>query len=410
MKILHIVAGDLIGGAARGAYWLHCGLRDLGVESKIFTNSETDFGDKSVITCVKSKFDKAKNLIRGEIDNLFTAFYPRRKKDLFSLGVFGVDFTKIPEYKDADIIHLHWINKGFVNIKHLAKIKKPIVWTVRDMWAMTGGCHCSFECDNYKNGCGNCVQLQSKFKYDLSRYVFNRKKKYLPRDIRAVGVSSWMTETLAGSKLFKNSDIRTISNNIDTAEFFPIDKERAREILGLKTVKKIVLVGAGNLKDVWKGFPKYIEAVKLLDKNKYLFCLFGKLDERAIRSLDVEYRNFGFLHDNVSLRLLYSAADVFVVPSLMDSFGKTLVEAMCCRTPVVCFDATGPKDIVDHKINGYCATPFEPKSLAEGIEWVLNCPNYDGLCKNAREKVLKKFDSEVIAKKYIELYEEILKG
>jgi len=94
----------------------------------------------------------------------------------------------------------------------------------------------------------------------------------------------------------------------------------------------------------------------------------------------------------------------------MDAFGKTLAEAMACETPVVCFDATGPKYIVDHKVNGYKAKPFDIRDLANGIDWVLNLneKEYTYLCKNAREKVLREFDSRVIAKKYIELYKEVL--
>ena len=134
------------------------------------------------------------------------------------------------------------------------------------------------------------------------------------------------------------------------------------------------------------------------------------MDENIIKQSGFEYKSLGFLHDIVSLRLAYSASDVFVAPSLMDAFGKTLAESMSCGTPVVCFDATGPKDIVDNKVNGYLATPFDTTDLANGIEWVLNAPNYDELCQNAREKVVREFDSRVVANKYIRLYEEILKG
>jgi len=179
---------------------------------------------------------------------------------------------------------------------------------------------------------------------------------------------------------------------------------------GIKTDKKIILAGAQSLKGFYKGFDKFIEAINLLDKDKYFLCFFGNLDKSVAESLEFEYKNFGFLHDTVSLRVLYSASDVFVAPSIMEAFGKTLAEAMACNTPVVCFDATGPKDIVDHKINGYKAIPFESRDLANGIEWILNNKNHNELCQNAREKVLREFDSVVVAKKYIKLYEEIMSG
>ncbi len=134
MKILHILAGNLTGGAARGAYWLHNGLVDLGIDSKILTNSKITFGDDRVISTNQTKRDKLFNFIRLQLDSNMQTFYRNRKRVIFSTGFFGADFTKTKEYKEADIIHLHWINGGFVNIKDLSKVEKPIVWTIRDMW------------------------------------------------------------------------------------------------------------------------------------------------------------------------------------------------------------------------------------------------------------------------------------
>jgi glycosyltransferase involved in cell wall biosynthesis len=409
MKILHIVAGHLSGGAARGAYWLHSGLKELGVDSKIFTNSGITLDDDSVVSVANSKKSKAINMIRGQLDNIFPLFYKHRKKLIFSSGFFGVDFTKTNEYEDADIVHLHWINGGFVNIKHLGKIEKPIVWTIRDMWPMTGGCHYAMECDKYKAGCGNCEQLNSHSRYDLSKFILNRKKKYLPKDIKIVGISHWLSDEAKNSELFKDYDVRTISNNINSKEFFPVDKDIARKILGIQSSKKIILVGSTSLQDFYKGFSKYLEAIMQLDKEKYFLCFFGNVDKNVVSDLGFEYKCFGYLNDNVSLRLVYSCANVFVAPSLMDAFGKTIAESMGCGTPVVCFDATGPKDIVSHKVDGYKAESFKSDDLSSGIEWILNNKNYEELCQKARNKVVREFDSVVAAKKYIELYEEILK-
>ena len=408
MNILHIVGGNLTNGAAKGAYLLHKALREKGVESKIFTNSKITFGDKDIISVGASKFGYVKSMIKAQIDVNIASIYKNREKRLFSTGFLGYDFTKLKEYKKADIIHLHRINSGLVNIKDLSKINKPVVWTIRDMWPMTGGCHYS-ECDKYESKCGSCPQLKSNFEYDLSRIVFNRKEKFYPKTMKIVGISNWISEVAKKSFLFRDYDIRTIFNNVDTDEFAPIDKKVAKEILGIKSNKKVVLVGAQSLNDFYKGFDKFLEAIKFL-KGKYLFLFFGNLDESVLP--DIEYKSFGFLLDVLSLRILYSASDVFVAPSILEAFGKTLVEAMNSKTPVVCFDATGPRDIVEHKISGYKAKPFSPKDLANGIEWVLNLGEneYNKICENAREKVLKEFDSRVVAKRYIELYKRILKG
>lgn len=408
MKIMHVVGGRLSGGAARGAYWLHKGLAKAGIDSRILTNSGDTFEDPSVVTIAATKQQKLHAFIRSHLDQVPAAFYPERKKDIFSASFVGYDFTKHSLYKWADIVHLHWINDGFVNIKHLSGIEKPVVWTMRDMWPMTGGCHYSMECENYKSGCGNCEQLNSKKKRDLSRWILNRKIKYYPRQMKIVGISRWISEKAKESRVFLDFDVRTIPNCIDCEEFFPVDKAVARKMLGIAVDKKIILAGAQNIKDTFKGFDRYLEAVKSLDTDKYFLSFFGKLDTGMIKDLGFEYKNLGFLNDFVSLRLAYSAADVFVMPSIADAFGKTLAEAMACGTPAVCFDATGPKDVVDHKENGYKAVSFDANDLAQGIDWVVDSPDYGKLRQNAREKILREFEMVKVAHRYKKLYEEIL--
>lgn len=407
MKVLHLVAGDLDGGAAKGAYWLHLALMEKGVDSIILTNSIKKNLGQNVMSIASSKVSKLKILLREEIDNNLSCLYREQELRIFSPGMIGYDFTKTKEYHDADVIHLHWINGGFVNIKHLAKIKKPLVWTIRDMWPMTGGCH-AYECDNYITGCGFCKQLHSKKRIDLSRLVVRRKKKYIPEHTTLVGISNWVRETTAHSYLFSGFDTRTIYNGIDTRIFKPISKSIARDILNIGSDKKVILCGACSLKDLHKGFDKFLEAINHLDKSKYLLCFFGHMDDNLLSDKEFEYLNFGFLHDIVSMQLLYSSADVFVAPSIIDAFGKTLVESMACGTPVVCFDATGPRDIVDHLVNGYKAEPFDSVDLAAGIDWAANNNEYSKLCLNAREKAESVFDIKFAAQKYLELYHELI--
>ncbi len=407
MKIVHVVSGDLGGGAARGAYWLHKGLRELGVDSIILTNAEDTWGDKSIYSIAVSKKEKILNFFRGESDSLIQTPYWKRKKLIFSTGLCGFDFRNLKVFKEAEIIHLHWINHGLTNIRHLKKIKKPIVWTMRDMWPMTGGCHYALTCDHYIYGCGKCPQLNSRLEYDLSRLIFKRKQHYIPPNTKLVGISRWLSDCARKSALFHDYDIRTIHNNINTRKFFPVPKPIARQMVGLPLEKPVLLVGAQHVNDFYKGFDIYLRAIPKLD-SKPLLLFFGNLSDALIEPFKLDFMNLGFLHDTISLRLAYSAADLFVAPSRMDAFGKTLAEAMACGTPVVCFDATGPGDIVDHMKNGYKATPFEPEDLARGIEWVLGHPEPEVLSRNAREKVLRNFDHLVVAMKHIELYREIL--
>jgi len=399
----------LNGGAARGAYWLHQGLRKIGVDSKILVQW-ADVKDKNIISLTSNKMTRSKQIILSNLDQSPAWFYKNRNRVIFSTGIFGNNIGKTREYQEADIIHLHWICGGMLRLSQIRKIKKPVIWTMRDMWPMTGGCHYAMDCKNYETGCGYCKQLNSQRKYDLSYFVLKKKQASFSKNMKIVGISNWLSDCAKKSFLFKDFDIRTISNNVNINDFLPVKKSIARDVLNLPNNKKIILAGAQNLKDFYKGFDKYLEAIQQLKGKSNLFLLFfGNFDENLIKQSGVEYKSLDFLHDTVSLRLAYSASDVFVAPSLMDAFGKTLAESMACGTPVVCFNATGPKDIVDHKINGYKASPYIAEDLAAGIDWVLSDnKRHKELCLKAREKAVACFDIEKIAKQYAELYGEVL--
>lgn len=407
MKVLHLIGGVLSGGAARGAYWLHCALRRAGVDSSVLTNSDPVIDDPDVVYLTRSKKGKAFSLLRSALDSLPARAY-RRRQEYFSTGMFGFDFTKTKEYQESDVLHLHWVTRGLVNMRHLAKVKKPIVWTLRDMWPMTGGCHVPLDCERYKEQCGNCPVLGRGGTYDLSYWVLRRKMKSLPRTAVIVGMNASMSEAARASALFRACDIRTIPNNINTDDFFPVDKQTARAVLGISTGKRIVLTGAHGSRAAYKGFDLFLKSLKHLTARDIFLIFFGDIEDNSVRDLGFEYKNLGYLQDTLSLRLVYSAADVFIGPSRMEAFGKTIAEAMACGTPVVCFDATGPKDIVDHHQNGYKAKPFSAEDLAEGITWVLKASDGQTLARNARAKIVTTFDSRIVAGKYKELYEEIL--
>jgi len=292
----------------------------------------------------------------------------------------------------------------------LSKIDKPIVWTMRDMWPLTGGCHYAMDCEQYRTGCGKCPQLGSQSKYDLSRLVVSNKRRYLNKRMRLIGISEWLSSCAKDSFVFSGFKVDTIANNIDTNQFFPVNRTNAREILGLPSNKKIILVGANNITDFYKGYDLFVESIKSLDLSDIHIVIFGNTNMQVLEKLGAQHTSLGYLADTNSLRLAYSAADVFVAPSRMEAFGKTLVESMACGTPVVCFDATGPKDIVTHQITGYKAKPFDPADLAAGIRWVVDLQQdeFGQLCSQARQRATDVFGSHVAADQYKKLYLELL--
>lgn len=408
IRVLHLVSGNLNEGAARGAYWLHNGLIKNGVESRILCNSRDISQYNFTATTIKSNKDIFIKKINSLIDGFPKKLYLKADRRIFSTGIAGLDITNHYLYDWANIINLHWINDGFINIKHLNNIKKPIVWTLRDMWPMTGGCHYAMDCQRYKTGCGNCIQLKSIKKNDLSSYVLKRKEQYIPKNVKLIGISNWLSQEAENSKIFCNFDIETIQNNINTNNFKFLDKDMARKKLKITTNKKIILCGSKSIKDFYKGFDKFIEALNFLNNEKYFLCFFGHFDNSLANGLTFEYKKFGYIDDDNILNNLYSSADVFVSPSRMEAFGKTIAEAMSSGTPAVCFNATGPKDIVTHMNDGYKAKPFDSYDLAKGIDWICENKNYNDLRQNARNKILNKFDIKVVAKKYIDLYDGLI--
>ena len=409
MRVLHLQSGELTGGAARGTYWLHSALRGIGVDSHLMISGRDAQGDASVTALADSQAKRVDYALRNRIGNLPIRLYRKRQQRIFNTGLAGINITQTLAYRSADVIHLHWIN-GLVAMRSLRSIEKPIVWTLRDMWPLTGGCHYSIDCDRYEAGCGHCPQLASERRWDLSRAVVKAKNAAIPSGLQVVGISDWLSDCARRSEVFRGHQTRTISNNIDTGMFSPLPIQVARQALSLPVDKQIILVGAQRVTDFYKGFDRFLEALSQSNSRSMHIVTFGRSAEAAMQEVDLPKTHLGFLSDAVSLRLAYSAADVFVAPSLMDAFGKTLAESMACGTPVVCFDATGPKDIVAHKETGYRARPYEPGDLAAGIDWVLSQDTQGGerLRQQSRQRAVEHFDSRVIARQYKTLYQEML--
>ena len=408
-NVLHLVAGRLDGGAARGAYWLHKALRSKGVGSTILTNARDDLGDSSVISINQNLLNRINLAARREIGRLPVMAYRQRQPTAFNTSFAGIDFTRHDAYEAADIVHLHWVN-GLVSTRSLSHVEKPIVWTLRDMWPFTGGCHHALDCDRFTERCGRCPQLGSTNENDLSRRLLTQKAASVPGKLSVVGISQWISEQAKKSSVFGQCNVSTISNNIDTDLFFPVKKALARRELGFEDGLRTVLIGAQDIGSVYKGFDLFLEALDDLRGEGFRLLTFGKPAAGMPEHASFAVTQLGPLGDATLLRLAYSAADVFVAPSRAESFGKTLAEAMGCGTPVVCFDATGPRDIVEHLKDGYKARPFDPGDLANGIRWVLSldAAEHQSLCHRARQHAVARFDSRVAADQYLDIYRALL--
>lgn len=411
MKILIVNTSDIDGGAARAAYRLHKALLSQGVVSQMLVQSKSS--DDYRVIGENHKIIKILNKLRPFLDSLPVRLYKNRTKTLFSSSwlPFSNIVDKINEI-NPDIVHLHWICNGMMRIEDIARIKAPIVWSLHDMWAFTGGCHYDEECNGYEKECGNCKILGSDEEKDLSRKIWHRKQKTFAKipNMTIVGLSRWLAECAKKSTLFKNMKVVNLPNPIDTNVFKPFDKEKSRELWRLPKDKKLVLFGAmGATSDPRKGFEELSEALHKLDDKNVEFVIFGSSEPQVSQNFGFKTHYLGSLSDDVSLVTLYSAVDVMIVPSLQENLSNAIMESLACGTPVVGFDIGGNSDMIEHKKTGYLAKAFDTTELAYGINWILNAVNYDELCQKAREKVVREFDSVMVAEKYISLYTQISK-
>jgi glycosyltransferase involved in cell wall biosynthesis len=268
-------------------------------------------------------------------------------------------------------------------------------------------------CERYTNSCGACPVLGSDKEYDLSKKVWIRKNKVFKKiNMVIVCPSKWLHDCSKKSSLLKDKRHKIIPNPIDTDLFKPIDKSISRKIWNLPQDKKLIAFGAINaISDIRKGFKELSGALyKITDKKNIELVVFGSNEPKNPPDVGFKTHYLGHLHDDISLIILYNAVDVMVVPSLQENLSNTIMESLACGTPVVAFNVGGNSDIIEHLKNGYLAKPFDIDDLRNGIEWVLNTPNYDELCKNAREKVLREFNVSIIVKKYIEIYFQVIKN
>ncbi len=403
MKVLHLISQDS-GGAGRAALRLHKALLEQNIESLMLVqNKTTDL--PSVIRLANTKPQKIMEKLRPALATLPLMLYPKRHKDIFSPNTLSNKtlIKKINEIK-PDIIHIHWINNGFLNIKDLTKINIPMIWSLHDANAYTGGCHyVASTCVGVKNHCNRCPLLNSNFKYDISYWTFKAKKEtYKKLNLTINGLSRWITNCAKESTLLKDKKIINLPNPIDTEIFKPMNKDIAKEILGLNKTKKNITFGAINATQIdRKGYNELITAIKKIKHKNIRLIIFGSSHGETIENIETIY--MGHLNDDITLKLIYNASDVFIVPSLAENLSNAIMESLSCGTPVVAFNIGGNNDMIDHKINGYLAKSYDVDDLANGIDWVLENDCGD----NARQKALK-FDSTVIAKQYIKQYQNII--
>lgn len=416
MNLVMLNSFDNVGGAAIATYRLHRGLLSIGVNSRLMVLLKGT-NDPTVIALERqSRLKNRIALFYARRDERVTRRYQAEGNRYFSPARCPDQLASKVEPSNPDLVHLFWVNSGFLKIETLKQFKKPVVWTLHDMWPFTGGCHYDDECRRFQQSCGKCPLLGSESDHDLSRQIWERKQKsWRDVPIIVVATSHWLAAMARSSSLFKDQRIEVIPNGIDTDKYKPLDKCAAREAYNLPQDKHLVLFSAFSATtDKRKGNHLLVPAL-----NKMAQAGWGERTELVIigatapenpPDLGMKVHYMGNFHDEISQVLLYSAADVTVAPSMQENLSNTVIESLSCGTPVVAFNIGGMPDMIDHQGSGYLVHPFEPDDLAAGMMWVLeNETRHDMLAQHSRKTVVERFDIKTVANRYLALYQDILK-
>ena len=421
MKVTLINTADAGGGAPAACLRLLKALNEQNIDAQLLVQEKKTDEPKvqevehNLAKRLKANFD----FLYERLPFMFSHEKDKSVRFAFSTANAGTSIKNEQLIKDADILHIHWTNSGFLSIadlKQLIGMGKPIVWTMHDMWTFTGGCHYAGTCTHFMVQCGNCPFLRDPSEHDISRKGWLRKAAMYAnaKNITFVSCSKWLGGVAKQSSLINKFRIESIPNPIDVNVFYKRDKLDARENWFINPFAKIILFGAANINDRRKGITYLVDALNALtdhcpDKGLIEVVIFGKNKYFDTSQLPFVVNELNMISSQEELAQIYSLADVFVTPSIEDNLPNTVMEALACGTPVVAFNTGGIPEMVDHQQNGYLAEFKSSADLAKGLFKMLYAENAEELSTNARNKVLKDYNNETVAQQYLEIYKSVLK-
>ncbi|EPR67542.1 glycosyltransferase [Cyclobacterium qasimii] len=376
-RVVHLQYGS----SPSGNYVLryHEAFLERGLDSCVLSLTSNVKGDPKI-----QKIGKKGVLIR-KVNQRIQDFYTRKMDKNaggFALSLFGSDVTTHEWIQNADFIYVHWILGGFLSIdglEKIAKLNKPMILVMHDMWTITGGCFHSFDCQKFLSHCGNCPMFPEDKEKDLSYKQFEEKFKFYHgyNNLFFVAPSKWLFNLANEGTLLKDKPVFRIPNPLDTSLFKPFDKKVAKKILNIDKYQHVISFGANKITSPYKGWKYLMEALKDLKENyqdlDVCLLIFGSGPNKEIQeSIPFPCKFMGFITDDYTTNLVYNASDVFVAPSLADNLPTTILESLACGTAVVGFDVGGIPDMIDHLKNGYLAKYKDEKDLSKGLNYCLS--------------------------------------
>jgi len=409
MKILSVNTSDINGGAAKAAYRLLLALRQADVEASLLVRNK-----RSQNQYVVSGEGERLGWCKAYLDFLPLKLYPRRLTNTFSRAAVKDGLQRWVTRLQPDLLHLHWVNEGFLQIETLRSLGVPLVWTMHDSWAFTGGCHLPADCRRYEERCGCCPVLGSAREDDLSRRVWNRKQQSYPfSKMTFVAPSQWLAERARSSSLLSNCPVEVIPNPVDVTVYFPGDRLAARSVCGLPEDRHVLLFGAQHaLSDPNKGAEllwKTLQSLPAEFRRKCLLVVFGEDREGFCPPVEIETINRGVLDNESEVVNLYRAADVLLLPSRQENLPNMISEAMSCGLPCVAFAVGGIPEQIRHHQNGCLVEPFDTEAMANEITGLFRIDeDRSAYGVKAREHVEQYYSMQVVARQYLSLYERIV--
>lgn len=419
MRILIVNTSERTGGAAVASGRLMNALNNNGVKAKMLVRDKES--DHITVVGLRHSLLQEWHFL-WERWCIFCHLHFSRKH-LFEVDIAntGTDITTLPEFKEADVIHLEWINQGMLSLNDIRKIiakGKAVVWTMHDLWPATAICHYARMCSSFKTECHRCRLLPGGgSNNDLSKRVWRRKAAvYRNSNIHFVACSRWLEQQAKQSRLLQGMHVTSIPNPIDTNIYHPLDKQKARLSARLPVDgRRIILFVSQRVTDERKGMAYFIEAIERLVavypamKERLIVAVLGGHAEDIAGKLALPVYPLGYVNDEKKIVSVYNSADVFVLPSLEDNLPNTIMEAMACGVPCVGFDVGGIPEMIDHETNGYVARSKDSEDLMKGIHWVLSDKtDYALLCRKAVQKVNSAYSQHSVALKYIEVYNQAM--
>lgn len=412
LRVAFLCHSDNLGGAAIVTRRLVQALNEEGLETRMVVFYKLS-DDETVVAPKAGRAYRGLKFLLERVRIAISNGFSRENLFKVSIATHGLSVVNMKEVRNADVIVLSWINQGLLSLKEIeriARLGKPIVWIMHDMWNLTGICHHAIECKGYTGECGNCQFLTGHRSKDLSYKIWKKKKRlYDTYPITFVAVSNWLADCCRKSSLLGDKDVRVIHNA------FPVHSFTTKNSIQFSRIpkdKKLILMGAARLDDPIKGFDIAVQGLnRLFDSypevaRNAVAVFFGDIRHRsALDNLRFPHVELGMINDGALLREIYSGASVVLSTSLYETLPGTLIEGQAAGALPVTFGRGGQKDIVEHKVNGYIARYKDVDDIAEGIRWALaQKPDREKLHNDVAEK----FSSKTIAAQFVDLFNELL--